>query len=39
VDVEEETFGKAEVGVAAFVGLAPKMVNIASIPVLKISGH
>ena len=32
--MEEETLGKVEVGVAAFVGLAPKMVNIASMPVL-----
>ena len=30
--MEEETLGKVEVGVAAFVRLAPKMVNIASIP-------
>jgi len=32
--VEEETVGKVEVGVAPFVGLAPKMVNITSTPVL-----
>jgi hypothetical protein len=32
--VEEETLGKVEAGVAAFVRLVPKMPNIASIPVL-----